>query len=167
MPTDNTQDTGLLTEENMAEALENEETKEDENLYTPPEDVSLEESHSEDAPSNETPDGEEKTLDSDLSELVGEFSELSGIESISQMDGALRYGELRELGLTPREAYLATRPRGERPLSSRAHLTPAAPRSARKLTSSMPHKELLMARELFGDLTDAEIEALYKRVNRA
>ncbi len=125
-------------------------------LDTPPEvsEVEVEASETED------------TLESDLDELSREFGELSGVGSISEIDGALRYGELRELGLSPREAYLATRPKQIKERSARAHLTPAAPSAVRRLSPTMPHKELKIARELFENLSDSEIEALYKKVTR-
>ena len=109
----------------------------------------------------------EDILRCDLDTLAEEFPELSGCESISEIDGALRYGELRELGLSPREAYLATRPVSVKARSARAHLTPAAPSARRSLASAMPHRELKLARELFAGLSDSEIEALYRRVNQA
>lgn len=110
---------------------------------------------------------EEDILRCDLDALAKEFPELSGCESISELDGALRYGELRELGLSPREAYLATRPAATKVKSARAHLTPAAPSAKRSFASAMPHRELKLARELFAGLSDSEIEALYRRVNQA
>ena len=46
-------------------------------------------------------------LMSDYEELKAEFPELASLGDISTMEGAIRYGELRALGLTPREAYMA------------------------------------------------------------
>ena len=105
-------------------------------------------------------------LESDYDELVAEFPELSALGDIAKMEGAIRYGELRGLGLSPREAYLATRKRTTKDMSARAHLTPASPHSQRKAGITMPRTELKIARELFEGLSDSEIEALYKKVMR-
>ena len=98
----------------------------------------------------------------DISELCGEFPELR-IDSLTELDDPLRYGALRDLGLTPTEAYLATRKRHR--ANTRAHLTPAAPEGAAFGGGSMSRAELEMARELFYGMSDSQISALYKRVN--
>ena len=108
----------------------------------------------------------EDILESDYGELTAEFPEISSLDDISKMEGAIRYGELRELGLSPREAYLATRKKTVREVSARAHLTPATPSAARTAGIAMPRAELKIARELFGELSDSEIESLYKKVTR-
>ena len=121
-----------------------------------------------------TDSGEEKEekpalsdiLEADYEELIAEFSELLSLGDITKMDGAIRYGELRELGLSPREAYLASRKRPARESRARAHLTPAMPHSARRSGISMPRSEFRIAREIFAGLSDSEIEALYKKVTR-
>ena len=115
-----------------------------------------------DEPGGESP---EDTLALELDALRADCPELAGVGSLSEIEGAIRYGELRELGLSPREAYLATRPR--RTLQqSRAHLTSASPASRRATAPAIPQRELRLAREIFDGLSDTEIEALYKRVTR-
>jgi hypothetical protein len=103
------------------------------------------------------------SLDSDLDELREEFPELATRESVTELDNPTRYASLRELGLTPREAYLATAKRAPRQdtrshLSDSFHGTKAAP------LSQMTRGELLTARELFSDLSDGQIHELYKKV---
>ena len=44
----------------------------------------------------------------DLRALKAEFPELAAIGSITELNAPLRYAELRDLGASPREAYLAT-----------------------------------------------------------
>lgn len=108
----------------------------------------------------------ENILEADLDELASEFPEISCLGDVSKMENAIRYGELRALGLSPREAYLATRKTPQSKFSARSHLTPATPCAARRVGVSIPRAELKIARELFEGLSDSEIETLYKKVMR-
>ena len=103
------------------------------------------------------------SLDSDLEELRDEFPELAARESVSELDNPTRYAALRELGLTPREAYLATAKRTPRQ-DTRSHLSDSFHGSKAAPISQMTRGELLTARELFSDLSDGQIHELYKRV---
>ncbi len=107
----------------------------------------------------------EALIQEDLKILKGEFPELSEITHITELHNPMRYAALRDLGLTPKEAYLAT---SERPKArdNRSHLSPAAPRRAGTPTGGMTRVELERARELFSGMNDAEIQALYRRVAR-
>ena len=103
-------------------------------------------------------------VESDLNELRARFSELRGIRYITELEDPLRYATLRDLGLTPAEAYLATT---ERRLhtDNRSHLSSAVPRGAGGPTGSMSRTELERARDLFPGLGDAELHSLYKKVS--
>lgn len=104
----------------------------------------------------------------DLEVLRGEFSDLEGISSLAELDNPVRYGELRDLGLSPREAYLATAmPKREkaRPYDNRSHLRSSVPKSHGGRVDTMSVGELREARELFEGMSDAEIVRLYKKVN--
>ena len=98
----------------------------------------------------------------DLAELAEIFPEVRAKRSITELSNPLRYAALRDLGLTPKEAYLATEDR--RVADNRAHLTSRVPSSARA-GASLSGRELDMARELFSGLTEREIQRLYKKVN--
>ena len=84
---------------------------------------------------------------------------------LSELPFAKRFAQLRDLGLSVAEALAAARPRFER-TDGRAHLTPVAPRGARAPEGTLDRERMKEARMLFGDLSDAEINALYRRVNR-
>lgn len=101
----------------------------------------------------------------DLEELQAQFPELSGITSITMIENPLRYAALRDLGLSAREAYLATGSRGIR-YDNRSHLSSAVPGGAAAPRSAMSSAELEAARELFGKLSDRDIQKLYKKVTR-
>ena len=101
--------------------------------------------------------------DSDLDELKREFPELVATESFSDIEGAVRYGALRDLGLTPSEAYRATRKSAPRE-NTRAHLSPAVPRMAASPRTGISREELRVMRDVFGDMSDSDIRRLYKKV---
>ncbi|MBQ9084563.1 MAG: hypothetical protein IJY24_02800 [Clostridia bacterium] len=107
----------------------------------------------------------EELMEEDLKELKEEFSELERTSSITQLSNPLRYAALRDLGLSPREAYLATQER-RAPMDNRAHLSSAVARRAAMPRSAMSPREMRQARELFSDMTDAEITALYQKVTK-
>lgn len=100
----------------------------------------------------------------DVAELKASFPELADLGDITELDDPLRYGALRDLGLTPEEAYRATARRTRRS-DNRAHLKSSAPRHAAAPNGSLPYAELQAARELLG-VSDAELQRLYKRVTR-
>ncbi len=102
------------------------------------------------------------TLDSELEEIRREFPEI--VEAMAAAD-AERYSELRAMGLTPREAYLASST-PKRPSGGRSHLRDSLPRSAKSPESNMTRRELSAARELFDGLDDGEIQRLYKKVTK-
>ena len=116
-------------------------------------------------------DNEQKPTDyariaeEDMKELSALFPELIGKRSVAELDNPLRYAALRDLGLTPKEAYLATsEPKRKR--DTRSHLTSAVPHGAGGGGSAMSARELDMARELFSGLSDREIRKLYNKVTK-
>lgn len=101
----------------------------------------------------------------DIIALKAEFPELLALGDITELDNPLRYAALRDLGLTPREAYLATSKRTVRQ-DSRSHLSAAAPKSAGSPGGAMSRRELEGARELFADMSDTDIQKLYRKVTK-
>ncbi len=100
----------------------------------------------------------------DMEQLRREFPELHAIRSLSQLQQPARYGTLRELGLTPKEAYLATEHRRVQTVDNRAHLRSAMPHAVGGSGEPISAAELAAARELFLGLSDHEIRKLYKKV---
>lgn len=103
-------------------------------------------------------------LKSDMREISGEFSPGKELD-VSDLKNPIRYGALRDLGLTPKEAYLASGGKKES-IDNRAHLSSSVPKKFSSQFSEMPRGELDAARELFGDLSDTQIRALYKKVTQ-
>jgi hypothetical protein len=105
----------------------------------------------------------EAVIRDELQSLSAEFPRLRGISSITELENPIRYAELRDLGLSPREAYLATA--GKRVLSdNRRHLSSAVPGGSGAPSCAMSRSELESARELFPGLGDGELMNLYKKV---
>lgn len=104
---------------------------------------------------------DEVGLDGDLDELKREFGELADISSIENLRFPEKYKRFREMGLNPVEAYMAT---GESRAKER--YIPTSPLSVSRRAEGIPQRQLRMAREIFEDLSDMEIQALYKRVTK-
>ena len=103
----------------------------------------------------------------DIAELKSSFPELRELGSITELKNPLRYGALRDLGLSPVEAYLATEGLKRRPVyNNRSHLSGSVPTQSYGSYIGMTRAELDGAKEIFGDLSDAEIQKLYKKVTR-
>ena len=98
----------------------------------------------------------------DVAALKAQFPELSDINDVTDLDDPLRYAALRDLGLTPKEAYLATAKRSYS--DTRSHLRRASGRNAAAASSLMSPGELAAARDIFPGKSDADIQRLYKRV---
>ena len=101
----------------------------------------------------------------DLGEIKRLAPALAGLSHLAELPNALRYAALRDAGLSVEEAlhaachaYLAPRA-----ADNRAHLRSAVPIGAAGTPSRMTAAEMREARELFGDLTEGEIERLYAR----
>lgn len=99
----------------------------------------------------------------DMLALKAEFPEALSLSHLSELENPTRYAELRELGLSPKEAYLATTRRRAPRIDNRSHLLSAIPRAVVGSGEGMSHEELAAARELFSDLSDHDIRILYKK----
>ncbi len=103
-----------------------------------------------------------RRAEEDARELRAMFPELSALSDIAALPDPIRFAELRDLGLSAREAYLATS--GGKRQDNRAHLRSAYPSPAHT-PAGMSDDEMRRARELFSDLSDTEIRKLYKRIS--
>ncbi len=133
--------------------------------------LSTEDTEGSTAPIEDTPsdsgDGSidyEAIMASDLAELRREFPELSRTSSLTEIKNPLRYAALRDLGLTPTEAYLAAR--GKAHTDTRSHLSGGVPKPAGVQGGAMPRSELEGARELFYGMSDSEIQRLWRKVTK-
>lgn len=106
-----------------------------------------------------------KIIEEDLNTLRACFEEMREIKDITELENPLRYAELRDLGLSPEEAYLATARKRTRK-DNRAHLSSSFPKPRGARSEAMSYQELENARELFPSLSDREIQKLYKQVTK-
>lgn len=116
-------------------------------------------------PAEEEGDEYRRLAEEDLAELTAAFPAAAGLASLTDLPDPRRYGELRELGLSPREAFLATGGMPARPpQDTRRHLGSSVGRTAAPAAGRPTAGEMAAARDLFPSLSDGEIEALYRRV---
>ncbi len=99
----------------------------------------------------------------DVLAIRAEFPDVS-IDTLCDLQNPTRYAELRELGLSVKEAYFATERRGEKRIDNRSHLQSAVPRAVVGSAEGISREELETARDLFSGLSDHEIRKLYKKV---
>ena len=133
--------------------------------YTP-DTVEIEET---DGTGDEIQEGEDylALIEEDLKSLREAIPELQDIKDISELENPVRYGALRDLGLSPAEAYRATTTERQRRRSdNRQHLRSSVPKSVSVPTGGMSYRDIEMAREIFSGISDSEIQRLYRKVTR-
>ena len=146
-----------VAEESVTEAMPTENGADAQGVAKPTEDGIT-------APVEDAVDYEQIIAD-DLRELKSSFPELASLSDLSALPNAMRYAALRDLGLTATEAYLATAGRGRR-RDNRSHLVTAVSRSAGAPRGAMTRAELAIAKELFSDMSEAQIYDLYRKVKK-
>lgn len=100
-------------------------------------------------------------MNDDLEELKRQFPELASLSTTDELQNKEKYLRFRSLGLSPAEAYMALG--GGR---VRETPRPASPLSVKRRDEGIPERQLRMARELFSEMSDTEIQALYRRVTK-
>lgn len=94
------------------------------------------------------------------------------VSHVSELTNARRFAELREMGLSPIEAYRAAagssidariEKKAQRAADSKAHLTTQKRRGGFSNGSVMSAHEKAYYREILPDASDAELEAAWKR----
>ena len=119
-------------------------------------------------PAEDMPSGDGENDDplfGDIEELRRDFPELSEIESVTELSNPIRYAALRDIGLSPAEAYILTS-RALARQDNRAHLTSSVPKAAKSPDMGLSKREIEEMRQIFGDISDADIYKLYKKVTK-
>ena len=116
----------------------------------------------------------EKMVQSDLNELHTLFPETKGITKFEGIPNCKRYAELRDKGLSVKEAYSAANPDGRREAivnsvkqqtinASKSHLKSNVPIASKDTSVKITRGEMAQMRDLFPDKSDKELIALYKK----
>ena len=104
-------------------------------------------------------------LGADIEELKATFPELGSMQNIDELADPIRFGALRDLGLSAKEAYLASGGK-KRSYDNRTHLVTSVPGGARSAVDGISRAELDMARDIFGSMSESEIQRLYRKVTK-
>jgi hypothetical protein len=116
----------------------------------------------------------DRMIQADLEQLHAEFPETKGITKLEDIPNCRRFAQLRDLGLTAKEAYTAANPTARREAiassvkqqatnASKAHLRSNVPIASKDTSVKIPRSEMEEYRELFPDMSDKDIVALYKK----
>ena len=130
--------------------------------------ISLAEPEAEQSPAPEAESAQDEVdyaavLGADIEELKATFPELGGMKNIDELADPVRFGALRDLGLTAKEAYLASGGK-KRSYDNRTHLVSSVPGGARSAADGISRADLDMARDIFGSMNESEIQRLYRKV---
>ena len=132
--------------------------------------ISLAEPEAEQSPAPEAESAQDEVdyaavLGADIEELKATFPELGGMKNIDELADPVRFGALRDLGLTAKEAYLASGGK-KRSYDNRTHLVSSVPGGARSAADGISRADLDMARDIFGSMNESEIQRLYRKVTK-
>jgi len=106
--------------------------------------------------------------------VQGFYPETKGLKAITEISNFGVFAELRDKGLTPKQAYAAANPDGVRASvaksvkqqllnETKGHLRSAVPKGSKDNSITMSNKQLSEWRDLFQNLSDKEIVALYRQ----
>jgi hypothetical protein len=119
----------------------------------------------------------EEMKKADLAALHAAYPETAELTDVENMPNFKRFGELRDAGLSPTEAYAAANPDAIRRSGAEAgkktklagtktHLKSNVPKGAKGTSGpEMTPADLDYWRDMFPDKTDKEIKSLFKRAN--
>ena len=109
----------------------------------------------------------------DLAEVQAAYPDAKAYASVKDFPNFKEFGRLRDLGLSPKQAYIASHPdavrqnvaaatRQQSLNDTKKHLKSAVSKSSRDNTITMTKRELAECRDLFPGMSDREIMKLYR-----
>lgn len=115
----------------------------------------------------------EQKMRDDLKEVQEAFPEAKAYKSVMDFPNIRKFGEFRDKGLSPKEAYIASHPDAVRQSvaasvkqqslnDTKNHLKSAVPKGSKDNAVTMPKETLREWRDMFPKLSDKEIVKLYK-----
>ena len=116
----------------------------------------------------------ERMIASDLNELHSLFPETKEVTKFENIPNCRRYAELRDKGLSVKEAYSAANSDARREAiansvkqqtlnASKAHLKSNVPIASKDTSVKISRSEMEQMRDMFPDKSDKELIALYKK----
>lgn len=116
----------------------------------------------------------ERMVSADMNELHSMFPETKDIKKLEDIPNCRRYAELRDMGLSVKEAYSAANPEGRREAvatavkqkainASKSHLKSNVPIASKDTSVKISRAEMNQMREMFPNKSDKELIALYKK----
>jgi len=116
-------------------------------------------------------------MKADLAAVHAAFPETRKYDSVTKFPNFKRFGELRGAKLSPKEAYIASRPDAGRENvaaatqrqslnNTKKHLSPAVSKGSKDRSVTMSKRELAEYRELFPGMSDKEITTLYRQASK-
>lgn len=119
----------------------------------------------------------EAKMAADLAEVHAAYPSTRGYTSVKQLPNFSEFARLRDLGVSPKQAYIAANPdavtaaaaesaRQRSMNDGKGHLKPAVRKSSKDNSLVLSKKDMAMYRDAFPDLSDKEILALYKQANK-
>lgn len=154
----------LLEQEGVLDAAAEADAPQEEAIDDHPADEPHEPTEQEERPKEEAIDYA-RLAAQDLAEIKRLDPAYAPASHLGELPFARRFAELRDLGLSVKEALAAAAPRFDT-YDGRAHLRAVAPRGTRAPEGSLDRDRMKEAKMLFSGLSEAEINALYRRVSR-
>lgn len=119
----------------------------------------------------------EAKMAADLAEVHAAYPSTRGYTSVKQLPNFSEFARLRDLGVSPKQAYIAANPdtvtaaaaesaRQRSMNDGKGHLKPAVRKSSKDTSLVISKKDMAMYRDTFPELSDREIMALYKQANK-
>ena len=116
----------------------------------------------------------DKMVESDLAVLRAKYPETASYKKFEDIPNYKRFGQLRDLGLTAEEAYAAANHGNTRAAvaasvkkqslaETKSHLHSNVPKAAKNNSVYISKAEMDECRELFPEMSDKDIIALYKK----
>lgn len=119
----------------------------------------------------------EKKMKADLAEVHAAFPETKAYDSVTKFPNFAKFGQFRDKGLSPKEAYIAANPDAVRASvatatkrqslnETKSHLKPVVSKQSKDNSITITKKEMAEYRELFPNLSVKEIMSLYRQTKK-
>lgn len=115
----------------------------------------------------------EELMVEDLAAIKATYKVAEKFASVREFPGVEEFARMRYAGVSPEKAFAAAHldlvvtEKTRQPVAdSKSHLRSSVPKGAKDTSVSIPSDELDLYHEMYPDMTDKQIEDLYKRVTK-